>query len=107
TWRLKTYEGAAIVTVAILSYESDKGEYPACLDDLVATAYLSRLPPDPYANGPLSYRKTNDGFLLYSWGENLTDDGGVQGLGQDGQPRMWADTGDWVFWPVAGPAGRQ
>lgn len=101
-WMLKTHERAAIVTVAVLSYESDKGAYPASLDDLVATGYLSKLPPDPYANGPLSYRKTNDGFLLYSWGENLTDDGGVQGLRQGGKPGLWADNGDWVFWPVLG-----
>jgi hypothetical protein len=102
TWALKTHEAAAIVAVAILSYKSDRGEYPAGLETLVATGYLSKLPLDPYANGPLSYRRTNGSFLLYSWGENLTDDGGVQGLGQEGQPRMWADNGDWVFWPVLG-----
>jgi len=101
-WRLKTHEGAAIITVAIVSYRRDRSEYPASLETLVATGYLSKLPQDPFGTGPLSYRRTNDGFLLYSWGENLTDDGGVQGLGQDGKPRMWADNGDWVFWPFEG-----
>ncbi|MDY0354240.1 MAG: hypothetical protein RBR19_00045 [Sedimentisphaerales bacterium] len=107
TWALKTHEAATIVAVAILSCKSDKGEYPASLDELVEMGYLSKLPQDPYANGPLSYRRTDDGFLLYSWGDNLTDDGGVQGLRQGGQPGLWADNGDWVFWPVAGPANRR
>ncbi len=103
TWALKTHEAAAIVAVAILSYKSDRGEYPAGLETLVATGNLSKLPLDPYANGPLSYRRTNGSFLLYSWGENLTDDGGVQGLGQEGQPRMWADNGDWSSGPSSAP----
>ena len=106
TWRLKTDERAAIVTVAILSYKSDKGEYPASLEALVATGYLSKLPEDPFGAGLLSYRRTNGSFLRYSLGENLTDDGGVQGLRQDGKAGLWADNGDWVFWPVWEPETR-
>jgi len=55
---------------------------------------------DPYSNGPLVYKKTDSGFLLYSFGMNLMDDGGELGLSSRGTPRMWMDNGDWVFWPV-------
>ncbi len=62
---------------------------------------MKKLPMDPYSDGPLVYRKTESGFLLYSLGINLTDDGGKLGIGRDSKPRMWMDNGDWIFWPVA------
>jgi len=86
--------------VAVLRHAAERGNLPESLDELVQRGYLDALPEDPFGAGPLSYRKTSDGFLLYSWGENLTDDGGVQGLRQGGKPGLWADNGDWVFWPV-------
>ncbi len=106
-WRLKTHELATLTVVAVLRHAAERGSLPESLDELVQASYLDSVPDDPFGAGPLSYRRTDEGFLLYSWGENLTDDGGVQGLGQDGDPRMWAGTGDWVFWPVAGPANRR
>jgi len=106
-WRLKTQELATLTAVAVLRHAAERGSLPESLDELVQAGYLDSVPDDPFGAGPLSYRRAGEGFLLYSWGENLTDDGGVQGLGQDGDPRMWADNGDWVFWPVAGPANRR
>ncbi|NLZ06414.1 MAG: hypothetical protein GXY19_14685 [Phycisphaerae bacterium] len=100
TWALKTGELATITVVAVLRHAAERGNLPESLDELVQRGYLDALPEDPFGAGPLSYRKTSDGFLLYSWGENLTDDGGVQGLRQGGKPGLWADNGDWVFWPV-------
>ena len=32
---------------------------------------MKDLPADPYGRGPLTYRRTDDGFLLYSWSEDL------------------------------------
>jgi hypothetical protein len=98
--RAKTGEAALVTTVAILRYKAGKGSYPARLEELVQAGLLASLPDDPFGKGPLTYRKTADGFLLYSRGENLTDDGGRQGSSQNGKPRMWANNGDWVFWPV-------
>lgn len=98
-WRMKTDELATLTIVAVLRYAGEHNGYPETLDQLVQASYLDSLPADPFGAGPLSYRRTADGFLLYSWGENLTDDGGVQGLGPDGAPRLWSDDGDWVFWP--------
>jgi hypothetical protein len=55
---------------------------------------------DPYSDRPLIYKKTDEGFMLYSVGLNFTDDGGVPGTDKNGKPRMWGDNGDQIFWPV-------
>jgi hypothetical protein len=99
-WQSRTSETALIATVAIIRYKAEKGLYPDRLEELVSAGILAGLPDDPFGQGPLTYRRTPDGFLLYSWGENLTDDGGQQGTGRDGRPWDWADNGDMVFWPV-------
>jgi hypothetical protein len=98
-WRAKTGDAALVTTLAILRYRAANGAYPTRLEDLVRTGVLARLPQDPFGKGPLTYSKTADGFELYSWGENLVDDGGRQGTGHDGTPRLYAGNGDWVFWP--------
>ncbi len=99
-WRMKTGRQALLTTVAIMRYAQDKGSYPSTLAALTADGYMSELPVDPYSDGAFGYRRTPDGFLLYSWGENQTDDGGRQGTGYNGQPRLYMENGDWVFWPV-------
>jgi hypothetical protein len=99
-WRARTGEAALEATVAILRYKAEKSSFPDRLEEVVAAGFLTRLPDDPFGQGPLTYRRTADGFLLYSWGLNLVDDGGRQGTGQNGRPRDWADNGDMVFWPV-------
>jgi hypothetical protein len=99
-WRTETHRIALLALLAIMRHDKDKGLYPAGLDELVAAGYLKKPPMDPYSDGPLVYKRTDDGFLLYSFGTNLRDDGGRFGQGKDGKPRMWADDGDWVFWPV-------
>jgi len=99
-WRLKTGRRALVAILAVLRYRKDNDAYPDGLDTLLAEGYLTEIPIDPYSGKPLAYRKTADGFLLYSWGDNLQDDGGKLGTGYSGRPRMYADNGDWVFWPV-------
>lgn len=99
-WRLRTGRRALLTTVAALRYAQDKSVYPATLNALVHESYMGELPVDPYSGRAFGYRRTAGGFTLYSWGENRTDDGGRQGAGSNGQPRLWMDNGDWVFWPV-------
>jgi len=106
-WRMKTGELAVLTTVAVLRHALEWNGYPATLDQLVQAGYLNAVPNDPFGKGPLSYRKTIDGFLLYSWGENLKDDGGQLGTNAEGKPRMWLGNGDWVFWPVWKPEAKQ
>jgi hypothetical protein len=99
-WRAKTYEAAAVTAVAIFRYKLDKGQYPARLEELVEAGYLPSLPADPFGNGPLSYRRMGDDFLLYSWGPDLSDGGGLPSTDNRGKLKMWTDNNDWVFWPL-------
>jgi hypothetical protein len=101
TWRMKSGREALLTVLAVMRYEKERGGYPAGLDELVKAGYLKKLTVDPYSDGPFVYRKTESGFLLYSFGTNLKDDGGELGLSSRGKPRMWMDNGDWIFWPVA------
>ena len=89
-----------VTVLAVLRYEKKTGEYPQGLDKLVEEGYLKDVPIDPFSDGPLVYRKTEDGFLLYSVGMNFIDDRGRQGKSRYGKARLWADNGDCVFWPV-------
>jgi hypothetical protein len=100
-WRMKSGREALLAVLSVMRYEKEKGRYPASLDELVKAGYLKKLPMDPYSDDPLVYRKTESGFILYSFGMDLKDDGGKLGISNRGTPRMWMDNGDWVFWPVA------
>jgi hypothetical protein len=99
-WRIKTGRRALLTTLAVMHYADDKGVYPPTLDALATGGYVKSLPMDPYSGRAFGYRRTENGFLLYSVGDDLKDDGGKPGLGRDGQPRLWMGDGDWVFWPA-------
>lgn len=61
--------------IALAIYRAENGEYPGSLGDL-APDVLAIAPVDPVYGGPLGYRRTDDGFLVYSIGFNGVDDGG-------------------------------
>ncbi len=65
--------------VDVLRYQKDTGSYPPSLKALVPR-YLEAVPIDPFGGAtrpPLIYHKTASGFLLYSLGPNMKDDGGA------------------------------
>jgi hypothetical protein len=99
-WRMKTMRLGLLTLMALKRYEKDKGEFPENLCTLVELGYLKDMPNDPYSDGPLVYKKTEKSFILYSLGENLSDDGGRVARRDDGRIKQWASEGDWVFWPV-------
>jgi hypothetical protein len=99
-WRVKTHRIAILTILALERYERDKGEYPENLCILVELGYLKEMPNDPYSDGPLVYKRTDESFVLYSLGENLCDDGGQVFRDDEGKIKKWASEGDWVFWPV-------
>ncbi len=91
----------ALVTVlAIKRYWLDTGDYPPDLKTLLQAGYLKKLPMDPFSDRPLVYKPAGESFSLYSVGRDFNDDGGEPGRDKDGRPKMWADNGDTVFWPV-------
>jgi len=78
TVRSWTRRDVARVGLALEFCRSEKGECPAELDAL-APEFLSEVPSDPFTGKPLRYIKTDKGFVVYSVGPNLSDDGGMPG----------------------------
>jgi hypothetical protein len=61
----------------------------------LAPDYLDAIPQDPFDGQPLRYRPQGHGYMLYSIGPDLKDDGGK---------RMTGKTGDIVFAVLTPPA---
>ena len=77
------------ITVAgldLLQYRKAHGAFPVTLGEEGNTNRT-----DPFTGKPLRYQPLGDGFLLYSVGPNLTDDGGSREKGVDGPP--WISSG--------------
>ena len=53
------------------------GQVSESLADLVPT-FLPAIPVDPFDGQPLRYKKLAKGYVIYSIGEDLTDDGGKE-----------------------------
>ena len=97
SYRCKAKQDALIVTVAIMRYKLAHGETPDELDQLVQTGYLNCLPLDPYSDAPFVYKKVDSDFLLYSFGPDFDDDGGI--ISTDNRDLT---EGDDMFWSPEG-----
>ena len=65
---------AALVAVALIIYKSERGAYP---DSLVALRHAGfKLPTDPFTQQPYRYHRNGDGFVVYSLGPDMHDQGG-------------------------------
>jgi hypothetical protein len=69
--------GMAQVAIVLHAYKLHKGTYPDALKDLAKYPGW-KLPDDPFSGKSFSYKRKANGFILYSWGQNLKDDGGKQ-----------------------------
>jgi len=67
----------ARVALSIERYRLAAGKLPDALIDLVP-AYLEAVPTDPFDGKEMRYRKLDTGFLVYSIGEDLSNDGGKE-----------------------------
>ena len=67
----------ARVALVIERYRLAAGKLPDALVDLVP-AYLDSVPSDPFDGNELRYKKLEAGFVVYSVGEDLSDDGGKE-----------------------------
>jgi hypothetical protein len=65
------------VGLAIQRYRLATGMLPDALADLVPT-YLDAVPKDPFDGNDLRYKKLDTGFVVYSIGEDRSDDGGKE-----------------------------
>jgi len=95
--RFRAEQDALIATLGILRYKADTQKLPRNLSELFATGYLKTAPDDPFSDGSITYRLTNKGFILYSFGADFDDDGGMPskwGYGEKGgRPGLLARSG--------------
>jgi hypothetical protein len=99
-WRVRTERVAVLTLLSLMIYKSKNGEFPAELEELVSEGIIDELPLDSYSGATMAYRKMENGFILYSVGTDMKDNGGEVVRDDNGRIREWADEGDWVFWPV-------
>lgn len=97
-WRIKIQVESILPLIALNIYCQDKSIYPDNLQQLVDEDYLAEIPIDPFSGELIKYKKTDGDFILYSFGLNMIDDGGVKGKDKSGKTKDWADNGDTVFW---------
>ena len=64
-----------LAACALQAYHRDNNRYPDSLAALDGV-YLHKRPLDPFRGKSLTYRLQSNGFLLYSVGPNLRDEGG-------------------------------
>jgi hypothetical protein len=73
---------AALVGLAIERYRLAVGKLPDSLEKLVP-AYLDSVPRDPFDGAQLRYKRLEKGYVVYSIGEDGSDDGGKERLPRD------------------------
>jgi len=67
----------ARTALAVLRYRLAAGRLPDALTDLVPI-YLDVVPVDPFDGKDLRYEKLGVGFVVYSIGQDMRDDGGTE-----------------------------
>lgn len=67
----------ARIALALAGWRAEKGEYPEQLTDL-SPGWLKEIPPDWFTGKDLIYKRTAQGYLLYSVGPDGDDDGGLK-----------------------------
>ena len=75
TARVRTSQTALAVERFRLAHS---GNLPGSLNDLVP-AYLFSVPCDPFDGQPLRYKRLAPGYVVYSIGNDMRDDGGIEG----------------------------
>jgi len=75
--RTIAYLRTARTALAVLRYRLAAGRLPDALTDLVPI-YLDAVPIDPFDGKDLRYEKLGIGFVVYSVGLDLRDDGGTE-----------------------------
>lgn len=78
--RLGSERGMANIAVTraglgVVTYKNKFGTYPQTLSELNAKLGWT-LPKDPFSGKDLKYKKTANGFVIYSIGSNMVDEGG-------------------------------
>jgi len=67
----------ARTALAVERYRLAEGRLPQSLNDLIPD-YFSEIPDDPFNGTPLKFRLLEPGYVVYSVGDDLTDEGGTE-----------------------------
>jgi hypothetical protein len=67
----------AITALALEHFRNQKGNLPDTLEEL-KPAFLSDIPADPFTGDDVLYRRFAKGYVVYSVGRDLVDDGGKE-----------------------------
>ena len=89
--KLDALLGAAEIGIANRIYRLKNGKFVDNLNQLTPEI-LSSLPLDPFTGKDYIYKKKDKGFIVYSVGEDLVDDGGVE-KSYTKPDIVWEDTG--------------
>jgi hypothetical protein len=66
----QTTLGTASVGMALARFREKNGKWPQKLAELISAKLIEEIPADPYTGGPLHYRRTSDGVVVFSVGPN-------------------------------------
>lgn len=77
TEQVQVKQELARVALALRLYNWETGRYPEILNVLVPSI-LKKVPVDPFSDKPLHYARSGKGFILYSVGPDMKDDGGKE-----------------------------
>ncbi|MFC1760610.1 hypothetical protein ACFL6U_00845 [Planctomycetota bacterium] len=89
TGRAYADQHAALIALAIERYRLAHSRLPDRLEALVPD-FLKTVPLDPFDGQPLRYQQRSPGYVVYSIGEDLTDDGGKERAKKRGnQKQPW------------------
>jgi len=83
--------GLCRVVMALKAYKFERNVYPDTLNELQQSLDWT-LPEDPFSGEAFVYQRRGEGFVLYSFGRDLDDDGGEPEWDQRGKWRADGDT---------------
>jgi hypothetical protein len=67
----------AVTALAVEQFRDQKAKLPDTLEEL-KPAFLSDIPKDPFTGDDVLYRQLSKGYVVYSVGRDLVDDGGKE-----------------------------
>ena len=85
------------IALALNLHREEHGKYPRALEQLAGVVDWP-IPQDIFSGEPFGYRRDGDGYVLWSVGPDLHDDGGVSA---DEAGANWFEDSD-IVWRVEG-----
>ncbi len=95
--RTITEQKGSRIIIALRRYKNENGAWPENLEDM--SLVPAEILVDPVNNGSFTYNLVDDGFELYSKGENGIDEGGKYETTFDPNTYEYTTSDDRLIWP--------